>query len=29
MTFVVGSIALKETRDVQIWHEVGASRTGA
>ena len=24
MTFVVGSIALKETRHVEIWHEVGA-----
>ena len=29
MTFIVGSIALKETRHVQIWHEVGAGSAGA
>jgi MFS family permease len=29
MTFIVGSIALKETRHVEIWHEVGAGRAGA
>ena len=29
MTFIVGSIALNETRHVRIWHEVSASRAGA
>src|SRR5438270_1067669 len=29
LTFIVGSIMLRETRNVQIWHEVGAGRAGA